>query len=137
MSQQTDGDGATPAVMKARQYPYTVCQGGYAAGRWRHWQPVRNTWISASSTSRMIVVRGRPPGLAGGSIGDSSANSPSLSRRPHPTHTHLDAVLDWAEEMKVGKLYLSHLNNSMDYKTLVDELPSWAAPAHDGLEIEL
>ena len=44
---------------------------------------------------------------------------------------------DWAEEMKVGQLYLSHLNNSMDYKTLVDELPSWAAPAHDGLEIEL
>jgi phosphoribosyl 1,2-cyclic phosphate phosphodiesterase len=63
--------------------------------------------------------------------------SDCLSRRPHPTHTHLDAVLAWAEEMKAGQLYLSHLNNSMDYKTLVDELPDWAAPAHDGLEIEL
>jgi phosphoribosyl 1,2-cyclic phosphate phosphodiesterase len=63
--------------------------------------------------------------------------SDCLSRRPHPTHTHLDAVLGWAEEMKVGQLYLSHLNNSMDYRTLVDELPTWAAPAHDGLEIEL
>lgn len=63
--------------------------------------------------------------------------SDCLSRRPHPTHTHLDAVLAWAEEMNVGRLYLSHLNNSMDYKTLVDELPAWAAPAHDGLEIEL
>ena len=60
-----------------------------------------------------------------------------LSRRPHPTHTHLDAVLAWAEEMAVGKLYLSHMNNSMDYQTLVAELPEWAAPAHDGLEIEL
>jgi phosphoribosyl 1,2-cyclic phosphate phosphodiesterase len=60
-----------------------------------------------------------------------------LSRRPHPTHTHLDAVLVWAEEMGVGKLYLSHMNNSMDYQTLVAELPEWAAPAHDGLEIEL
>ena len=60
-----------------------------------------------------------------------------LSRRPHPTHTHLDAVLGWAEEMGVGKLYLSHMNNSMDYHTLVAELPDWAAPAHDGLEIEL
>ena len=60
-----------------------------------------------------------------------------LSRRPHPTHTHLDAVLAWAEEMGVGKLYLSHMNNSMDYQTLVAELPDWAAPAHDGLEIEL
>ena len=60
-----------------------------------------------------------------------------LSRRPHPTHTHLDAVLAWAEEMSVGKLYLSHMNNSMDYQTLAAELPGWAAPAHDGLEIEL
>jgi phosphoribosyl 1,2-cyclic phosphate phosphodiesterase len=29
------------------------------------------------------------------------------------------------------------MNNSMDYRTLVEELPDWAAPAHDGLEIEL
>ncbi|HET7816500.1 MAG TPA: MBL fold metallo-hydrolase [Sphingomicrobium sp.] len=60
-----------------------------------------------------------------------------LSRRPHPTHSHLDAVLGWARELGVGALYLSHLNNSMDYRTLVGELPDWAAPAHDGLEIEL
>src|SRR5216683_4216996 len=75
----------TPAVMKARQYPYTVGHGGYAAGRWRHWQPVRNTCNNPSSTPRNSVVRGRPPGLAGGSIGDSSANSASLNRPPHPT----------------------------------------------------
>src|SRR5712691_338318 len=75
----------TPPVIKARPNPYTVCQGGYAAGRWRHWQPVRRTWNSPSSTLRNSVVRGRPPGLAGGSIGDSSANSASLTRPPHPT----------------------------------------------------
>ena len=60
-----------------------------------------------------------------------------LTRRPHPTHAHLDAVLEWAREMRMGALYLSHMNNSMDYRTLVSELPDWAAPAHDGLEIEL
>ena len=60
-----------------------------------------------------------------------------LSRRPHPTHAHLEAVVTWAKELGVGRLYLSHLNNSMDYRTLVGELPGWAAPAHDGLEIEL
>lgn len=63
--------------------------------------------------------------------------SDCLSRRPHPTHTHLDAVLAWAQELAVGKVFLSHLNNSMDYATLLAELPDWAAPAHDGLEIEL
>ena len=63
--------------------------------------------------------------------------SDCLSRRPHPTHTHLDAVLAWAQEIGAGLVFLSHLNNSMDYATLIGELPDWAAPAHDGLEIEL
>lgn len=60
-----------------------------------------------------------------------------LSRRPHPSHAHLDAVLGWARSLCAGRLYLSHLNNSMDYATLVSELPDWAAPAHDGQEIAL
>ena len=60
-----------------------------------------------------------------------------LQRRPHPTHAHLDAVLGWARELGVGQLYLTHMNTSMDYATLVSELPDWAAPAHDGLELEL
>ncbi len=60
-----------------------------------------------------------------------------LSRQPHPTHAHLDAVVGWARELNVGRLYLSHLGNDMDYRTLVAELPDWAAPAHDGLEIDL
>ena len=60
-----------------------------------------------------------------------------LRRRPHPTHAHLDAVLGWARDLKVGQLWLSHLDNSMDYATLAAELPEWAAPAHDGLEIVL
>jgi phosphoribosyl 1,2-cyclic phosphate phosphodiesterase len=60
-----------------------------------------------------------------------------LMRRPHPTHAHLDAVLGWARDLAVGQLYLTHLSNAMDYATLVAELPDWAAPAHDGLEISL
>lgn len=60
-----------------------------------------------------------------------------LQRRPHPTHAHLDAVLGWAKELHARQLYLTHMNNSMDYATLVRDLPDWAAPAYDGLEIEL
>ncbi len=58
-----------------------------------------------------------------------------LTRRPHPTHAHLDAVLGWARELRVGQVYLTHMGNGLDYRTLVTELPDWAAPAHDGLEI--
>ncbi len=60
-----------------------------------------------------------------------------LRRKPHPTHAHLESVLGWAREMKVGQLLLTHLDKSMDYATLVGELPDWAAPAHDGQEVVL
>jgi phosphoribosyl 1,2-cyclic phosphate phosphodiesterase len=60
-----------------------------------------------------------------------------LQRRPHPSHAHLDAVVGWARDLKIGQLYLTHMNSSLDYRTLAAELPDWAAPAHDGLEIEL
>ena len=60
-----------------------------------------------------------------------------LRRDPHPTHAHLDAVLGWARELSVGQLLLTHLDKSMDYATLVAELPDWAAPAFDGQEIVL
>jgi phosphoribosyl 1,2-cyclic phosphate phosphodiesterase len=60
-----------------------------------------------------------------------------LTRSPHPTHAHLDGVLGWARELRIGQLYLTHMGNGLDYRTLVGELPDWAAPAHDGLEVEL
>jgi len=63
--------------------------------------------------------------------------SDCLTRQPHPTHAHLDAVLGWARELNVGHLYLSHMGNGLDYRTLVAELPDWAEPAFDGQEIAL
>jgi len=57
-----------------------------------------------------------------------------LTRRPHPTHMHLDGVLNAARELKVGQLYLVHMGNGLDYRTLAAELPDWAAPGYDGLE---
>ena len=60
-----------------------------------------------------------------------------LRRKPHPTHAHLDAVLGWARELRVGQLLLTHLDNSMDFKDLSAELPDWAAPAYDGQHMML
>jgi phosphoribosyl 1,2-cyclic phosphate phosphodiesterase len=60
-----------------------------------------------------------------------------LTRKPHPTHMHLDGVLAAARDLRVGQLYLVHMGNGLDYRELVAELPDWAAPAYDGLEIEL
>jgi phosphoribosyl 1,2-cyclic phosphate phosphodiesterase len=63
--------------------------------------------------------------------------SDCLTRQPHPTHAHLDAVLGWARDLRIGHLYLSHMGNGLDYRTLVAELPDWAEPGYDGCEIML
>jgi phosphoribosyl 1,2-cyclic phosphate phosphodiesterase len=60
-----------------------------------------------------------------------------LTRKPHPTHMHLDGVLGFARDLGVGQLYLVHMGNGLDYRELIAELPDWAAPAYDGLEFEL
>jgi phosphoribosyl 1,2-cyclic phosphate phosphodiesterase len=60
-----------------------------------------------------------------------------LTRQPHPTHAHLDGVLGWARDLRIGHLYLSHMGNGLDYQTLVSELPDWAEPGYDGCEIHL
>jgi len=60
-----------------------------------------------------------------------------LRRAPHPTHAHLDAVIGWAKELGASQLLLTHLDNSMDFKSLSAELPDWAAPAYDGQEVVL
>ena len=60
-----------------------------------------------------------------------------LTRKPHPTHMNLDALLAAARDLRVGQLYLVHMGNGLDYQTLVAELPDWAAPAYDGLKVEL
>lgn len=57
-----------------------------------------------------------------------------LTRKPHPTHMHLEGVLSAARDLHVGQLYLVHMGNGLDYHGLAAELPDWAAPGYDGLE---
>ena len=59
----------------------------------------------------------------------------TLRRRPHPTHSHLDQVLGWINKFKPKRAILTHLDQSMDYLTLLAELPEHVEPAFDGLEV--
>lgn len=61
----------------------------------------------------------------------------ALRRRPHPTHPHLAQVLAWADELKPRRTLLTHMDNSMDYRTLCAALPTGIEPAFDNQEIEL
>jgi phosphoribosyl 1,2-cyclic phosphate phosphodiesterase len=58
----------------------------------------------------------------------------ALRRRPHPTHPHLASTLDWVARIRAGRAILTHMDSSMDYRTLRGELPTGVEPGFDGLE---
>lgn len=61
--------------------------------------------------------------------------SDCLRREPHPTHAHLDMAIELAERCRAKRLVLSHLDKSMDYHTLVEEVPEFVTVGFDGLEL--
>ena len=56
---------------------------------------------------------------------------------PHPTHAHLDKVLDWIERVQPERAVLTHLGTDMDYEELAARLPQGVEPAYDGLVLEV
>ncbi len=61
----------------------------------------------------------------------------ALRRRPHPTHSHLERTLEWVARLRPREAILTHMDNSMDYRTLDDELPEGVTPGYDMLIREL
>lgn len=59
-----------------------------------------------------------------------------LQRKPHPTHAHLALTLDWIDRVKPRRAVLTHMNTSLDYATLRDELPPGVEPAYDGMVLD-
>ncbi len=43
-----------------------------------------------------------------------------LRRNPHPSHAHLDLAIELGERSGAKRLVLSHLDKSMDYRSLCD-----------------
>ena len=60
-----------------------------------------------------------------------------LRRAPHPSHPHLAEALTWIAELAPKSAALTHLDQSMDYQTLLGELPPGVEPGYDGLEFEV
>jgi phosphoribosyl 1,2-cyclic phosphate phosphodiesterase len=61
----------------------------------------------------------------------------ALRYRPHPTHPHLDSTLAWIDRFTPGRAVLTHMDQSMDYATLIERLPANVEPGFDGLAIDL
>ncbi|MCP4395117.1 MAG: MBL fold metallo-hydrolase [Alphaproteobacteria bacterium] len=58
------------------------------------------------------------------------------SFNPHPTHAHLDKILEWADYIKPKKFIITHMSPIIDYEALKKMLPSNAEPAYDGMTLE-
>ena len=54
----------------------------------------------------------------------------------HPTHSHFTQTLEWIARVKPERAYLTHMNQMMDYDTILDKCPPGVWPAHDGLVLE-
>lgn len=61
----------------------------------------------------------------------------ALREKPHPTHAHLGLTLDLIKSIKPKLSLLTHMDKSMDYRTLRAKLPETIEPAYDGYQIEL
>jgi phosphoribosyl 1,2-cyclic phosphate phosphodiesterase len=50
----------------------------------------------------------------------------------HPTHAHLEQVLDWVARLSPARTVLTHMGPNMDYRRLVESLPPGIEPGYDG-----
>jgi phosphoribosyl 1,2-cyclic phosphate phosphodiesterase len=60
-----------------------------------------------------------------------------MRRAPHVTHSHLDQTLEWIARVKPRRAILTHMDETLDYARLAQELPTGVEPGHDGLVAEL
>ena len=54
---------------------------------------------------------------------------------PHYSHSHLEQTLNWINELKPKKAYLTHMGHWLDYKELKNKLPNNVEPSYDGLTL--
>ncbi|MBO9582363.1 MAG: MBL fold metallo-hydrolase [Sphingobium sp.] len=61
----------------------------------------------------------------------------ALREKPHPTHPNLAMSLDAIATIRPGRAILTHMDQSMDYRTLCASLPPGVEPGYDGQVVRL
>ncbi|MEK7819576.1 MAG: MBL fold metallo-hydrolase [Pseudomonadota bacterium] len=60
----------------------------------------------------------------------------AFSGAPHPTHAHVDKVLEWIARVRPRRAVLTHLSPALDHATLQARLPEGVEVGFDGMVIE-
>ncbi len=58
-------------------------------------------------------------------------------RAPHPTHAHVDLVLEWAARVGARRTVLTHMGIDLDWAWLDRHLPRGVEAGHDGMVLEI
>jgi phosphoribosyl 1,2-cyclic phosphate phosphodiesterase len=58
-------------------------------------------------------------------------------RAPHPTHAHVDLVLDWAARIGARRTVLTHMGTDLDWGWMLRRLPPGVEPGYDRLVLEV
>lgn len=61
----------------------------------------------------------------------------ALRFTPHPSHAHLDRVLEWRDRLRPRLTVLTNLHIDMDYRSLLQSLPEGVIPGYDGLAFDV
>jgi phosphoribosyl 1,2-cyclic phosphate phosphodiesterase len=60
-----------------------------------------------------------------------------FQRGPHKVHASLGQVVEWVERLRPRRTVLTHMGSSMDYRSLLRELPAGIEPGFDGMVLEV
>lgn len=61
----------------------------------------------------------------------------ALRIKPHPTHPHLAMVLEGIAAAAPARAILTHMDQSMDYASLLKTLPPGVEPGYDGMRVHI
>jgi phosphoribosyl 1,2-cyclic phosphate phosphodiesterase len=137
-----EGKGGYPAIVEARPLPDALALGGIGV------RVADQPHGGITSAGLRFDAAGRSIGYATdcNELTDAMVGLfegvdlwvvDALRRRPHPTHPHLDKTLEWLAIVRPGRAILTHMDGSMDYRTLALELPAGVEPGYDGMAVEL
>ena len=60
-----------------------------------------------------------------------------IRKEPHPSHAHLDRIIEWAERVQPRQLFFTHMTGLMDYHSWNAQTPKNMNCAHDGQVLEI
>jgi phosphoribosyl 1,2-cyclic phosphate phosphodiesterase len=123
----TTVEAGTPfQIRQIAVHPFLQDHGGSATTGYRFGEVAYSTDLLELPETSRDVVRGAKLWIVG-----------AYGLTPHPTHAHVDRVLEWAADLKPDRTVITHMSNAIDYETLKARLPEHIEPAYDGMVIEV